>query len=133
MAKPLSIVRALAGTTVAVLSGWAAGVLFVALVCVVTFPAAHRTSGTVVASLWNTPFAFAIFMWFFIAPVWVLAFVPLYLLVPRSSVLWRTSLCTTLGALTGVLVMLALHVFGWFASHAQPAIVVQLAESKEPS
>ena len=116
MAKPLSIFRAFAGTTVAVLSGWAAGVLFVALVGVVTFPAAHRTSGTVVAALWNTPFAFAIFMWFFILPVWVLALVPLYLLVPHSSLLWRTSLCTALGALAGVLIMLVLHGFGWFPS-----------------
>ena len=108
------VARALAGTALAVVSGWAAAVVFVALEGFVTFPAAHRNEDTVVAALWKTPIAFGIFIWFFILPVWVLVLVPLYLLVPSTSVLWRRSVCTALGALAASAIMLALHVFGWF-------------------
>ena len=48
-------------------------------------------------------------MWPFIIPTWLIVLIPLYLFVPRSSVLWRWPVCTACGALAGALMMLWYH------------------------
>jgi hypothetical protein len=40
-----------------------------------------------------------------IFPVWLAAFLPLYLFVPRSSVLWRWPICAGCGAVAGPLIL----------------------------
>jgi hypothetical protein len=45
------------------------------------------------------------------SPVWALVLLPLYVLLPRSSALWRVSYCTALGGIAGAVVALAL-IFG---------------------
>ena len=37
-------------------------------------------------------------------PIWLLILLPTYMFLPRSSALWRTSVCTTLGGLAGALI-----------------------------
>jgi hypothetical protein len=44
-------------------------------------------------------------------PVWVIALIPLYFAVPRSSPLWRPHICISLGAVAG-LVCVALFTGG---------------------
>ena len=39
--------------------------------------------------------------------VWLVALVPLYMLVPRSSLLWRWPICTSCGAVAGAAIMFA--------------------------
>jgi hypothetical protein len=41
----------------------------------------------------------------FIIPSWLVAFAPLYILVPRKSILWRWYACAPLGGLAGAIIM----------------------------
>jgi hypothetical protein len=52
-------------------------------------------------------FALAICSAGFVFAAWLLALLPLYLLVPARSFLWRWSVCTPCGALAGGLIMRA--------------------------
>jgi hypothetical protein len=52
-------------------------------------------------------------------PIWMLILLPLYTLLPRSSALWRTGICTTLGTLAGALLaFLAMFIPGGFETVA---------------
>jgi hypothetical protein len=41
----------------------------------------------------------------FVVPVWLLVLLPLYVLLPRSSRLWRPGLCSALGAAAGAILI----------------------------
>jgi RsiW-degrading membrane proteinase PrsW (M82 family) len=45
----------------------------------------------------------------FVFATWLVALVPLYLLVPLRSSLWRWPICTICGALSGALIMFAFY------------------------
>ena len=42
--------------------------------------------------------------------VWLVALVPLYMLVPRNSLLWRWPICTFCGAMAGAAIMIAFDI-----------------------
>ena len=96
------ILKQFLGVLVAVLGGWLAGILFAfawAAVDVTTHP------GEVPAiALFVLPWIVALGSAAFIYPV-LLALVPLYFFVPRSSPLRRWPICTSLGALAGVCIV----------------------------
>ena len=102
------IVRQLFGTFVAVLSGWIAGILFgvpLALFDLIRDPA-HASPW----ELLGLPYLFGFGAPVFIVPIWLFALIPLYLLVPRSSPLWRPAVCASVGAVVGICIMA-----WWFA------------------
>ena len=41
----------------------------------------------------------------FVVPVWLLVLLPLYVLLPSSSLLWRPTICTSLGAACGAILL----------------------------
>ena len=49
----------------------------------------------------------------FVLPVWLLLVLPLYLLIPRTSILWRPWLCTVGGAALGALLLAGYGTFAW--------------------
>ncbi|SRR6266545_546734 len=97
MVSLFSILKQLLGAFVAVLGGWCAGILSIAIVAFTGIGGAQRDAAferTIVTSL---------AMWIFIAPVWLVVLAPLYFFVPRSSWLWRPYICTSLGAVGGLI------------------------------
>jgi hypothetical protein len=46
-------------------------------------------------------------------PVWLLILLPLYTLVPRTSVLWRPVVCTLLGCISRPVLLALARVCGW--------------------
>ena len=48
-----------------------------------------------------------------VLPVWLLLLLPLYVFVPRTSVLWHWALATPMGCLAGALLLLAYSGFGF--------------------
>src|SRR5262249_36621190 len=101
------ILKQFLGVLVAVIGGWLAGILF-AFVGAAVDVTTHSGKVTSIA-LFVQPWIVALGSPVFIYPV-LLALVPLYFFVPRSSFLWRWPICTTLGALAGVCI-----VFGFFS------------------
>src|SRR5687768_9220636 len=47
----------------------------------------------------------ALMIGLFVVPVWLLVLLPLYLLLPCSSALWRPAICTGLGGLSGAILV----------------------------
>jgi hypothetical protein len=41
----------------------------------------------------------------FVVPVWLLVLLPLYIMLPRSSWLWRPGTCTAFGAAAGAVII----------------------------
>jgi hypothetical protein len=79
MTSLFSILKQLLGTFVAVLGGWCAGILSIAIVAFTGIGDAQRDTafeGSIVTSL---------AMWIFIAPVWLVVLAPLYFFVRSSS------------------------------------------------
>jgi hypothetical protein len=97
------IARQLLGTLVAVLAGWLTALLF--LEAATAFELLQQPHYIVPEALFVTPIDCGLFMSFFILPVWALVLVPLYLLVPPSSVLWRWPICTVCGAAAGLVII----------------------------
>jgi hypothetical protein len=64
---------------------------------------------------WGTVIAVAIASAQFIFGTWLILLVPLYLLVPLRSVLWRWPICTLCGALGGALIQ-----FSWWRWYGAP-------------
>jgi hypothetical protein len=54
---------------------------------------------------WEDWRACAFMIGIFAVPVWLLVLLPLYVLLPRSSVLWRPTICTVLGAAAGAILV----------------------------
>jgi hypothetical protein len=109
MVSVLSVLRQLLGTFVALIGGWLAGVLCTAVIAFGGIGGAQREEAV------GATLATAIFMWIYLVPVWVVALIPLYLLVPRSSALWRPYICVSLGAVGG-LASVALFAGGYMDS-----------------
>jgi hypothetical protein len=47
----------------------------------------------------------ALMMGLFVAPLWLLVLLPLYLLLPRTSCLWRPAIFTGLGCVAGAILV----------------------------
>jgi len=92
-----SIFKQLLGTFIALIGGWFAGVVCIVIIAVTGIGGDQR--GAVVgASLME-----AVFLWVYLIPVWIIALIPLYLAIPRTSLLWRPYICISFGALAGLL------------------------------
>jgi hypothetical protein len=65
----------------------------------------------------NLPFSI-IALGYVVLPVWLLVLLPLYLLVPRTSKLWRTPICTAIGAASGPLITLGFVFALWLYTKA---------------
>jgi hypothetical protein len=92
----------LLGAFVAIVSGWLSGIVVAFLFAAVAMVAhPHQVS---LGALLVAPWIVAIGSLYFILPV-SLALVPLYLLIPRSWLLWRWPVCTTLGLVSGVCIV----------------------------
>ena len=97
MVSAISLLKQLLGTFVALLGGWFAGVVSTAVIAFTGIGGAQRDAA-VGATLFT-----AGFMWIYIVPVWVVALIPLYFAVPRSSWLWRPHICIGFGAVAGLI------------------------------
>ena len=97
------IAKQLLGTLVAVLAGWFAALLFFEGVEIINILRQPRV-GTL-ETLWLTPLGLSLLMSVFVVPVWLLVLIPLYIFVPRSSVLWRVPVCSTFGVVAGILIV----------------------------
>jgi len=96
------------GSLVAVTGGWLTGLLLYAGLSLALGPA-YQTWRS-----WSFElFALAAVMGAFAMTTWLFAFLPLYLVIPRESALWRPSRSVPLGAFAGAAVIVA---FGWFES-----------------
>jgi hypothetical protein len=95
----MRFLRPLLGTFIAVLAGWFAGVIGVAVIAFFGIGGAQRYSA--LEGILVTAF----YMWLFIIPVWLVALIPLYLFVPPSSSLWRPYVCTGFGAVSGLVIV----------------------------
>ena len=100
-AQIAAIGRTLLGSFLSALAGWAA---LAAVPLGAFFLRANDHSGS---ELWNF-IAVAVFATFFILPIWLVALLPLYCLVPQRSVLWLWPVCTFCGAAAGGAIMLVL-------------------------
>jgi hypothetical protein len=58
---------------------------------------------------WRSEFAFVFIFGKYVFSIWLFVLLPLYLLVPLRSVLWRWPVCTACGAVSGALIQ-----FIWF-------------------
>ena len=92
----MRFLRPLLGTFIAVLAGWFAGLLGVAIIYWAGIGGAQREAA--LGGILVTGF----YMWFFIIPVWVVMLIPLYLFVRPSSPLWRPYVCTSFGTVAGL-------------------------------
>lgn len=92
----MRFLRPLLGTFIAVLAGWFAGLLGVAMIHWLSIGGAQWEAALSVI------FVTGFYMWFFIIPVWVVMLIPLYLFVPPSSPLWRPYVCTGFGTVAGL-------------------------------
>ena len=96
------IVFSLLGAFVAIASGWLSGILaafLLAAVAILVHP--HQVP---VGALLATPWVVAIGSLIFILPT-LIALVPLYLFIPRTWLVWRWPVCTTLGVVSGVCIV----------------------------
>jgi hypothetical protein len=94
----------LLGVTVAVVGGWLAGIAFE--FCWTLLDMVVKPSDTPAIALFVRPWIVGLGSVVFILPV-LLILLPMYLFLPRSLVVWRWPVCTTLGALAGVLIVYA--------------------------
>ena len=92
------------GSFLAIVCGWLAGI--VVSFCVI--PANILIHGGLhgehvpTAAFIELPWFVALFSPCFMLPVWLLVLVPLYVLIPHSSSLWRWPICTSLGIISGI-------------------------------
>jgi hypothetical protein len=97
--------RSFLGSFLAVFWGWLAAVVFVELMAI--FTALFGTTHYEPIAFVTAPLLFGIYMLPLIVPVWLLIYFPLYHFVPLRSVFWSLPVCTLLGVLAGMLVVLA--------------------------
>ncbi len=91
------------GSFIAALTGWVGGVISATLLLgVYGAYAAGRVRTDIFVAV---PWLFLFYIGAFVVPVWLLALIPLYVLVPRSSALWRPYVCTALGVIAGLLIV----------------------------
>ena len=97
MVSVLSILKQLLGTVVALLGGWCAGVVSTSVIAFTGIGGAQRDAAV------GARLATAVFLWIYLVSVWIVALIPLYFAVARTSLLWRPYICIGLGALAGLL------------------------------
>jgi len=85
----------------AFLAGWITGVLAIAVLLLIEAGGVFVGEEPAVVRL----FVWSAWMTALLFVVWIVALFPLYLLVPRSSALWRPQVCGSFGALAGVLII----------------------------
>jgi ABC-type uncharacterized transport system permease subunit len=91
--------RRILGSFLSTLSGWFALNGFISVSTIMN----HQES----SDWWYFPIAFAIYSAMFIFGTWLLVLLPLYLLVPLRSSLWRWYICTPCGVASGAAIMFA--------------------------
>ena len=96
--------RRVTGSLLSAAAGWAS----LNLVGLVIYLCTESGSGR-----WRGPLLLAAYSAAFIFPAWLLALLPLYLLVPPQSVLWRWPVCMACGALAGGGIMLLAALVFW--------------------
>jgi hypothetical protein len=92
-----SLARRILGSFLAAFVGWVPLNLILVIIGLIDW---RRTSVTG----WSTMIAFASMSAKFIFATWLILLLPLYLLIPVGSVLWRWPVCTLCGALCGGLI-----------------------------
>ena len=71
---------------------------------------------SVALGAWRQPGVFALAILVagaIVLPVWLLLVLPIYFLVPRTSILWRPTVCIPAGILLGAATLAAYGVFAW--------------------
>ena len=63
----------------------------------------HGIGGDQRSSVVEASLLEAVALWFYLILVWIVVLIPLYLAIPRTSLLWRPYICISLGALAGLL------------------------------
>ena len=86
------------GSFLAAFVGWAPLVLLSVIIGLIDWPHTSITG-------WGSTIAFAYIFGKFVFGTWLLVLLPLYLLVPLQSVLWRWPVCTLCGAFCGALIL----------------------------
>jgi hypothetical protein len=99
--------RKIIGSFLAALFGCAVGVLSM-LISTVALDSQHSLREPLISAL-ASRFAL-IAVW--VLPAWLLILLPLYTFLPRTSSLWRTPICTLLGAISGAVIILAYLIVG---------------------
>jgi hypothetical protein len=99
--------RQILGSFVAVVTGWFAALAFL-MACMVlrNLQHAHTLTGQQILGYFEM---YAFFMACLIVPVWLLVLIPLYILLPSSSILWRSPICTVCGVFAGEIIMFAFY------------------------
>src|SRR5262249_61684587 len=97
MVSVVSIFKQLLGTLVALIGGWFGGVVCIVVIGFTGIGGDQRGS-VVAASLME-----AVVLWVYLIPLWIVVLIPLYLAIPRKSLLLRPYIFITLGALAGLL------------------------------
>ena len=90
--KPAPLGRRILGSFVPPFVSWVAFNLLYLIAAFFLWPSPSWWVGPVIAAMFSGSFIFG---------TWLLILLPLYLLVPERSVLWRWPLCTFCGALAG--------------------------------
>jgi hypothetical protein len=93
-----SLPRRILGSFLAALVGYTPPVLLAVIIGLLDWQRMNALS-------WQSELAFALIFGKFVFGTWLLVLLPLYLLVPLGSVLWRWPVCTACGALAGALIM----------------------------
>ncbi|HVK59499.1 MAG TPA: hypothetical protein VM735_12015 [Candidatus Kapabacteria bacterium] len=101
-AKRASASRRITGSFVSAAAGWVSLNVIGTIIYLCTEPGLGRLLGPLLLAGYSAAFVFA---------AWVVALLPLYLLVPPSSVLWRWPVCTVCGALAGAGIMFVISRF----------------------
>ena len=93
--------RRVNGSLVSVTAGWS--VIWLWLAYRALHPHPMRGAG----DWWALPLIVLIVSSVFVFGTWAVIFLPVYLFIPRRSVLWRWPLCTSCGAAAGAAIMFA--------------------------
>jgi hypothetical protein len=102
------------GTFLSTFCGWVSG--WICLVVIYFFGNHQYEYNHFSDAIWDDLGGFLL-MGVFIVPSWLFAFMPLYMLLPRKSFMWRWYICVPLGGLAGPIIMLSpvayseLHVY----------------------
>jgi len=96
--------RKISGSILSVVCGWLAG--WTCLVVINFFANLQYRFNHFSTAIWEDLGYFPL-MGIFIIPAWIIAFGPLYLLLPRKSFLWRWYVCVPMGGLAGMIILLS--------------------------
>jgi hypothetical protein len=92
------------GSFLSILCGWSCG--WACLVVIYFFGNRQYDYNHISDAIWSDLGVFLL-MGIFILPSWLLAFMPLYVFMPRKSFMWRWYVCTPLGGLAGAIILLS--------------------------